>query len=408
MVFQRQEPVFCCGQENCRDQIMDMPTVRLKTRRAGTFVYRKMIQDASAEAHDGDCVQVISRDGRVLGFGLYNSRSVIVVRMLSGPDQPIGESFWSDRIDDAVNLREQCLTLGRHTDAYRLIHAEGDGVSGLIVDRFGDVLVVQVNSLAIWQRIDTLLELLHARTGARSHLVMADPQIQKLEGFAAHDIRSVDLPGKIEIQENGVRYRVRFDTGHKTGFFCDQRDNRMRLARMAAGVEILDLCCYSGGFGVAAKTVGDAAKVTCVDIDESAIELARRNANLNQVRIETVQSDAFTYMRQMQANNRSYDIVTLDPPKLVFGRNDQELGRHKYSDLNRLAATLVRSGGLLLTCSCSGALDPDEFARIAISACTHAGRRVQILDRTGAAPDHPVSPDCPESAYLKALWLRIV
>ena len=216
------------------------------------------------------------------------------------------------------------------------------------------------------------------------------------------------MPESVNITENGVRFRVDFGAGHKTGFFCDQRDNRRRLASLARDADLLDVCCYSGGFGIYARVLGGAKNVTCVDLDEAAVELARRNANLNQVRINTVHADAFTYMRQMQSNRNSYDVVTLDPPKLIFGRDDPGEGRNKYFDLNRLAASLVKPGGLLLSCSCSGALARDDFVSLVVGAARIAGRQGQILDITGAAPDHPVSPRCPESAYLKAVWLRLL
>jgi 23S rRNA (cytosine1962-C5)-methyltransferase len=215
---------------------------------------------------------------------------------------------------------------------------------------------------------------------------------------------------------------VRFAEGHKTGFFCDQRENRRRLAAYCAGKSVLDLCCYTGGFAVQAKKLGNAAEVTGVELDEQPLELARENARLNQVRVNFVQSDAFAYMRDMLRNGRQYDVVVLDPPKLIRTRDELEDGRRKHFDLNRLAMQLVRPGGLLLSCSCSGLLDDLEFMKLLHSASRQAGplleespgpkphhapRTMQILDKTGAAPDHPVASNCPESEYLRAVWMRL-
>ncbi|MFH1416723.1 MAG: class I SAM-dependent rRNA methyltransferase [Planctomycetota bacterium] len=383
------------------------PWVKLRSAKFHTFIYRRMVDEASPDAVAGNCVTVFDRHREVFGHGLYNPRSQIAIRMLNFDAAPVDTAFWQRSIERAVGLRMQTLRLGETTEAYRLVHAEGDGLSGLIVDRYGDVLAVEVTSLGIWRLIGELLPMLHAAAGTRHHSVNVDERVQRQEGFVAKPIRSDGMPTSVKIVENGVRFEVRFDARHKTGFFCDQRDNRQRMARLAKGAEVLDVCCFSGGFGVAAKAIGDAKAVTCVDIDEDAVDLARHNANLNQTRVETTQADAFAYMRQMQVNGRQYDLVVLDPPKLIFGRNDLGEGRGKYFDLNRLAASLVRPGGVLLTCSCSGAMERDDFVGLTTGAARQAGRECQILDITGAGPDHPVSPRCPESAYLKCVWLRM-
>ncbi len=381
--------------------------MKLRSAKFHTFIYRRMVDGASPNAAQGDVVTVFDRHGEVFGHGLYNPNSQIALRMLNFDTTPVDAAFWQRLIDRAVQLRMKTLRLGETTEAYRLVHAEGDGLSGLIVDRYGDVLAVEVMSLGIWRQIRDLLPMLHAAAGTHYHFVNVDERVLRQEGFIAKQLRSDDLPTSVKVVENGVRFEVRLDSRHKTGFFCDQRDNRRRVASLAKGAEVLDVCSFSGGFGVTAKTVGDAKAVTCVDIDEDAINLARRNANLNNARVETTQADAFAYMRQMQVNGRQYDLVVLDPPKLIFGRNDIGEGRGKYFDLNRLAANLVRPGGILLTCSCSGAMERDDFVSLTTGAARQAGRECQILDITGAAPDHPVSPRCPESAYLKGVWLRL-
>lgn len=382
--------------------------VKLRSAAYQTFVYQKMVGGASADARPGDVVTVYDRDGCIFGHALYNPRSALTLRMLNFAEAPIDEAFWREAAVRAVGLRTDVLRLPDSTNAYRVVHAEGDGLSGLVVDRYGDVLVVSVYCLGMWRLMDRLAPLLLEATGAKHFVVDADARTQKYEAFTAAPRRSAACPESVVVTEHGVRFRVRFDSIHKTGFFCDQRENRRRLAGMVRGADVLDLCCNTGGFGVYAKAIGEARAVTCVDLDEDAIELAKHNANLNQVRIDAVQADAFTYMRQMQTNARLFGVVVLDPPKLVFGKKDADEGLNKYADLNRLAASIVAPGGVLLTCSCSGAVSREQFTQIVLAAVRRADRQCQVLDTTGAGPDHPVSPLCPESAYLKALWLRIL
>ncbi|HEU5116193.1 MAG TPA: class I SAM-dependent rRNA methyltransferase, partial [Isosphaeraceae bacterium] len=291
------------------------------------------------------------------------------------------------------------------TDAYRLIHAEADGLSGLVVDRYADVLSAECFSLGMYQRIGPILDHLREKTGTKHFRVTVDERIALAEDFPGRPVASEGLPPTVTIQENGVRYRVRFEGAHKTGFFCDQRDNRRELAGFCEGRSVLDLCCYTGGFGLNARIHGKADEVTCVDLDEKAVAAAKDNANLNQVRIATVHSDAFGYARQMQSNGRSYGVVVLDPPKLIPGRLDISTGKRKYYDLNVLAMNLVEPGGLLLTCSCSGLLSSEEFLILLRAAARRAGRSARVLKVTGASSDHPVGLDALQGAYLKAVWL---
>jgi 23S rRNA (cytosine1962-C5)-methyltransferase len=357
---------------------------------------------------EGDLVRVVDRDGQPIGWALWNSRSQIALRILSRDDAPPGEPFWEGRLDAAVALRRDLLRVESETDAYRVLHAEGDGLSGLIVDRFGDVLSAEVFSLGIYQRLGPILERLAARLGTTHFRAGVDERIALAEDFPGLPVTSPDLPPRVTIRENGVRYRVQFEGGHKTGFFCDQRENRRRLAGFCRPESsVLDLCCYTGGFGLNAKLHAGAADVTCVDLDEKALAIAKENANLNQARMTFVHADAFGYARQMRVNGRSYDVAVLDPPKLIPGRLDIAPGKRKYFDLNTLAMQLVRPGGLLLTCSCSGLLSAEEFLVLLRAAARRAGRSAQVLAVTGAAPDHPVRIDALEGAYLKAVWLRM-
>lgn len=384
------------------------PWVELRTPVNHPFVYRRMVRGASEDAAPGSTVAVYDKRGDLLGYGHYNPRSQIALRVLTWDGSPADETFWRTTLERAVHLRADLLRLDDVTDAYRLVHAEGDGLSGLVVDRYGDALCVEIFSLGMYHQVERIVPILAELCQTHKYRVQVSERVEKLEGFRGRPDASPDLPREIKIQENGVRFRVSFATGHKTGFFCDQRDNRLKLSRLCRGANVLDVCCYTGGFGIHAAVKGGAKEVTCVDLDEEAVAMAKRNADLNQARVQTVHADAFSYMRQMQTNGRAYDAVVLDPPKLIFGRDDQEEGRKKYFDLNVLAVSLVRPGGLLVTCSCSGAFSRSDFIDLLRAATHRNGRRAQVIDQTGAGPDHPVRLDAPEGEYLKAVWLRVI
>jgi len=386
-----------------------LPAVAIRAAGAHPFVFRKMVIGpvGAGLPNPGDLVRAVDREGRHLGYGLWNPRSQISLRILSREDEPPGRAFWDHKIARAVDLRVKTLGLEEGTNAYRVLHAEGDGLTGLIADRFDDVLSVEVFSLGMYQRIGPIVELCAGRLGTRHFRVHVDERVALQEDFPGRLLGSPQLPPRITIEEHGIRYRIHFEDGHKTGFFCDQRDNRRDLARFCAERSVLDACCYTGGFGLNALVRGKAREVTCVDLDEKAVAVARENGNANSVRLSVVHADAFGYMRQMALNERTFGVVVLDPPKLIIDRDEVPAGKRKYFDLNVLGMGLVEPGGLLLTCSCSGLLDAPDFQALLRAAARKAGRSVQLLAMTGASADHPVALDAPEGAYLKAAWLRI-
>ncbi len=367
-----------------------------------------MVAGASPDANPGDIVSVYDKTGQHFGHGFYHDRSQIAVRMLSWSAEAVDEAFFRERLRTAVQWREQMLSAEENTDAIRLVHSEGDGLSGLIAERYRDCIAIEVFSLGIYRRLEMLRVLLTELTGITRFVVRADTRIERIEGFLVQPSDQVNAPNTVDVREHGLRFRLDLHSGHKTGFFCDQRENRKRLAAWCGSGSVLDVCCYSGGFGIYAKTLGGAEEVTGVDLDEEAVALARKNAHLNDARVQHVHADAFAYLRQMQQNGKTYDTVVLDPPKFVSGKDDREEGCRKYVDLNTLGMTVVKPGGLLLTCSCSGSVATDEFFRMIRGAATRAGRSLQILGETGAAPDHPVMANCPESRYLKAFWARVI
>ena len=367
------------------------------------FVRRGIVAKAP-KLPSGSLVTLRSPEGVILGDGFWNSVSDIAVRRLTSGDARFDLPALDAALDRAFALRASLPALAE-TDAWRAVHSEGDHLSGLIVDKLGEVAAVELHSAGWVGWLDELLPRLHARLGTAHHRVTLSERTAKLEGVPPIDRSSEGCPSSLRIREHGVRYRVDLATGHKTGFFCDQRDNRRDFAQWASG-DVLDLCCYTGGFSASVARAGRAAPLTGVDQDEEALATARDNLNLNQVRAQLVHADAFDWLRQVAAAGRRFDSIVLDPPKFIPGRRDELTGRGKYHDLNRLAFSVLKPGGLLLTCSCSGLLSRQEFTELVTTAARKSGRAARLLRVTGAAPDHPVLLECPETEYLKCLWLR--
>ena len=397
----------------------ESPWVLLRSATAHPFVFKRMVRDVDRSARAGDIVNVYDKRGALFGRGLYHGNSNITLRMLTRGDAPVDDAFWRESLGRAVALRE-ALRLSEVTDAYRLVHAEGDGLSGLIVERYADCLAFEVFSLGMFQRVEMIAEHLRALLGAPRALerperalphwrvmVRADERVQRIEQFHVPP-PPAEMRLTVTIREHGVRYRVDMAAGHKTGFFCDQRDNRLRFAQMCRGARVLDLCCYTGGFGIAAAVLGEAQEVTAVDLDEAALAVAKKNADLNGKRIHYAHADAFIYLRQMIDIGRTFDAVVCDPPKFAPSREALDEALRKYHDLNALAMQVVRPGGVLLTCSCSGLVSQHRFIETVYAAARRANRMLQRFDLTGAAPDHPVMANCPESDYLKTIWLRVM
>lgn len=367
-----------------------------------------MILRSSPDAQPGALVSVYDRSGRPFGAGLWNPKARVPLRVIHHGDGVFGEEQLLQSLNRAMELRLDTLRLPSVTDAFRVIHSDGDNLSGLIVDKFGPVLSIQLHSLGMAQRLNGWLPHLHARLGTQQAVVDVDPAIARFEGITPRILPPApDRVRPIKILEHGIRYEVDFEHGHKTGFFCDQRDNRLRLTRHTAGRRVLDLCCYTGGFSISAKVTGAAEEVVGVDLDEAAIAQAKRNANLNQARVTWVHCDAFSYARQLRKNGEKFGVVILDPPKLVFGGEDDAEGYTRYEDLNSLGVVVTEPGGLLVTCSCSGRVSAEAFEEIVVRAAHRVGRRLQFIERTGPGQDHPDMSNCPESRYLKVLWARV-
>lgn len=383
------------------------PWAQLKYFTYSPAVYDRFLAGASPDAKPGDLVTVYDPEGRIFATGFLNPRAHVPLRVLAHGTEPADETRADAAVVAAARLRVQTLGLDAETDAYRVVNADGDRLPGLVVDRYGDTLCAVVTNLGAHRRLARWLDLLHAELGTKRHVVRIDPDIARIENMRGQ-IPDRDPPRSVRIRENGVRHEVDFEEGHKTGFFCDQRDNRRRLARYVRGARVLDLCCYTGGFSVTAKTLGAADEVTGVDLDEDAIEQAKRNANLNQARVSFIHADAFGWCRQMQKNGERWDVVVLDPPKFVHGRDDVVEGRKRYEDLNFLGIGLTKPGGFLVTCSCSGLLPEHLWEESVVRSAHRQERKLQFLERTGAGLDHPVLSNAPEGRYLKVLWARVL
>lgn len=390
------------------------PWAQLKFVTFQPAIFPRMLGDVSRDARPGDFVSVYDKFGNRIGAGLYNPRAKMPLRVVTHTAEAVGEEYFETALRRAVALRRDLFKLDEVTDAYRVVGSDGDGVSGLTIDRYGDTLFCDVYSLGIFLRLPKWLPLLHELLGTKHVRVHVDHDLGSLEGIKPSMMKELtaSAPDKVRIREHGVRFEVDFAEGHKTGFFCDQRDNRRRFGQLAKGARVLDLCSYTGGFSINAA-LGGATEVTAVDLDEKAVAQGRRNANLNQVspnKLKWVHADAFAYARQMQKNGEQFDLVMCDPPKFVMTREPAGAaeGMRKYADLNTIAASLVKPGGLFVTCSCSGLVSLEDFEQVVIKGVHRLNRRLQLFDRTGPGVDHPVYSNCLESRYLKVLWARVV
>jgi 23S rRNA (cytosine1962-C5)-methyltransferase len=383
------------------------PQVRLKiARRSGhPWIFQKMVEKPPARLPGGSVVDILDRDSQWVGRGFYNGHSRIALRVLTtDPAEAIDDAFFARRLAQAVALRRDWLKLDEVSDAYRLVHSEGDGLSGLVVDRFGTTLVLEFFAAGMFRFRSAIQAALAGHFPDSQLYWFAEEHVQKQESF---DCRPPEpLPPGI-ITEHGVRFRVAPGSKHKTGFFLDQRDNRKTLAGFCSGRRVLDLCCNTGGFAVYAKVLGGAEEVVGVDLDEQAIALARQNANLNQARIRFVQADLFPWLRDVLGTVQRFDVVVLDPSKQTRDREEIGFALKRYLDMNRLALQAVAPGGLFLTCSCTGLVGEADFLDTVRRAAWQAGRTVQILRISGAGADHPFLIHVPEGRYLKAVFCRV-
>jgi len=387
------------------------PVVRLRNpwRSTHPWVFQKVVDKPAQKPKPGSIVDIVGVDGEWIGRGFYNGHSRIALRILeTDRDVAIDAAWFARKIADAVALRREVLQLDATTDAWRVVHSEGDGLSGLVVDRYADLLVVEFFSAGMFRHREWIFDALRAQfPGCRFHS-FADEHVQKQESF---DFRGSEPAAPAIVTEHGIRFRADPAGAHKTGFFADQRDNRQWLSQHVAGKRMLDLCCNTGGFGVYASVRG-ASEVVGIDIDEDVLEIARGNAKLNSaaggVKPRFVQADIFPWLRDAAARGERYDVVVLDPAKMTRDRDQVINALKKYLDMNKLALGVVKPGGLLATFSCTGLVSEEQFLDMLRRAAFYAGRTVQVLKVAGAGADHPFLAHVQESRYLKAVFCRVL
>lgn len=399
-----------------------MPLVRLKPRKARPFYGRHpwvldaAIASVSEHPADGDVVDLTSERGEFIARGVLNSRSRIRVRLYTWQeDEQLDADFWRRRIAAAVELRR---TLGYLDPAggCRLVNSEADGLSGLIVDRFGAHLVVSVTALAMERRLDDVVAALAETCAPASIVVRADDAMAKREGLilpagAPGDALRTwgDVPAEpVFLDEHGVRYGLDLATGQKTGFYLDQRENRLAASKYMRDRRVLDVCTYSGGFALTAAKLGGAREVLGIDSSSRALTLAKANAELNGLsNVQFEAGDCFKTLSAYRSEGRRYDAVILDPPKFAAGRGALDEALRAYERLNSLAVNVLEPGGILVTCSCTGAVTREDLLYVLASVGAKAKRHVQVLETRGAAPDHPIAASCLETEYLKCFVCRV-
>jgi 23S rRNA (cytosine1962-C5)-methyltransferase len=374
------------------------------------WVFESAIHYIEGEYTDGDVVDLLGEQQRFIARGILNTRSKLQVRLYTWDEhEPLAEAFWRKKLERALQLREDWIAAAP-SQPRRLVFSEADGLSGLVVDRYGEFLVAQVNAVAIARRWDRLLPILVELTQPRGVIVRGDKSLTKEEGLEPQTgvAWGEGLSGPIFIEEHGVRFGVDLLGGQKTGFYLDQAENRVAAARYLHGRRVLDLFCYTGGFSLAAARIGGAADVLGIDGSERAITLARANAELNGIanaRFE--QRDAFEALDELRTAGEPFGAVILDPPKFARGRRQVDEALRAYHRINRVATDLLEPGGILVTCSCSGGVSADDFLGMLAGVAQKSGRDLQVLEQRGAAPDHPVSVSCRETNYLKCFICRV-
>ena len=388
-----------------------LPVVRLKNAWNSThpWIFQRLVEKPAQRPKPGSIVDVVGVDGTWIGRGFYNGHSRIALRMLENdPDVEIDAGWFSRKIGDAMRLRREFLKLDDIGNAWRVVHSEGDGLSGLVVDRYDDLVVVGFFSAGMYRHREWIFNALREHfPGCRFHS-FADEHVQKQESFDYKDTLGTE---PAIISEHGIRFRADPAGAHKTGFFADQRENREWLSRMCSGQRVLDLCCNTGGFGVYAAARG-AEEVIGIDIDPAVLDIARGNAKLNGLQGKAmprfIQADIFPWLRDAQANGERFDVVILDPAKMTRDREQVIPALKKYLDMNKAALGVVKPGGLFATFSCTGLVSEEQFTDMLRRAAFYAGRTVQVLKVAGAGPDHPWLAQVPESRYLKAVFCRVL
>jgi 23S rRNA (cytosine1962-C5)-methyltransferase len=390
------------------------PTLVLKPGREKSLAHRHpwifsgAIDRVDGSPGPGDTVAVHAHDGTFLALGAFSPASQIRARAWTFIDEPIDAAFFARRVRAAVDARAGMLD-ERH-DACRLVHAESDGLPGVVADRYADTLVVQLSSAGAEAWREAIVEALVEATGAACVVERSDAEVRQLEGLAPRTgVLRGRVDGPVAIREDALAYRVDVERGQKTGFYLDQRDSRRRVRELARDRRVLNAFCYTGGFTLAALA-GGAREVESIDSSPDALALARdnlaANPSLPDGRAHWIEADVFADLRRMRNENRRYDLAILDPPKFAPTAAHAQRAARAYKDINLLALKLLAPGGLLATFSCSGGVSADLFQKIVAGAAVDAKVDATIVGRFAASADHPVALAFPEGDYLKGLLVR--
>jgi 23S rRNA (cytosine1962-C5)-methyltransferase len=354
----------------------------------------------------GDLVQIIDAEGKGLGTAYVNPQTLICARLLSRKaNLKCGSNFFKDRLSNALNLRKKLFS----KPYYRLVYGESDGLPGIVIDRFGPVLSVQITTVGMEQSKEALFTALIDLLSPEAIILKNDNGQRQLEGLSMEsELAYGKLPEPLIIEENGAKFVVDILGGQKTGWFYDHRSSRAQLASFANGQRVLDLFSYTGAWSIPAAIAG-AIEVTCVDASQGALTLAEENAKLNQVqdKMRFVRSDVFDFLKQARLDNELYDIIVLDPPALIKRKKDFKQGYEAYRRLNHLALQVLSKNGILISASCSHHLSRENLHEILRSSGRHIDRHLVFFASGGQGPDHPIDPAAPETEYLKTYFCSV-
>jgi 23S rRNA (cytosine1962-C5)-methyltransferase len=392
------------------------PQLRLKPGRERSllrrhpWVFSGAVDEVVGSPQSGATVKLCAADGKFLAWAAFSPASQIRARVWSFEEAQLpGPQLFAKRIDAAL-ARRRAEIAATTTNALRLVHGESDELPGLIADRYGDSLVVQLLSAGSNKWRDDLIAMLAERSGCVRIYERSDTDARELEGLPASSglVFGPPASGPVKIFEHGIEYEIDLGSGQKTGFYLDQRDNRRRVGQLAAGRDVLDCFCYAGGFALSALA-GGARSVLAIDSSAHALSLARRNLAANRMQVgraEWLEADVFQALRNLGREGRQFDLIVLDPPKFAPTAKDAARAARGYKDINLNALKLLRPGGLLATFSCSGGVSPELFQKIVAGAAADAAAPLLLRERYRSAPDHPVRIEFPEGEYLKGLLLE--
>lgn len=396
---------------------MRYPQLFLNVKKARSFkgyhpwVMDRSVIEPSAPLSAGETVELLFPDGRWIGRGVYNPHSRIRVRLYQWDAAAELDATWcQSQLARAVALRTARAAVHGQLSAVRLVNSEGDGLSGLVVDRFGEFLVVQITSQAMLNWLQPITEWLAVQLQPKGILLRMDPRTSSSEGMEPREevLWGESPSGPIEIVEHDVRLKIDLLSGQKTGYYLDQRANRLRAAQWVAEGPLLDVCCYLGGFSLTAARWGKATRIMAVDSSIRALEQADENAKLNGFHnIDFVQADCFDFLEHLSQEKQQFQTVVLDPPRMASNRAQVTAALRAYYRLNLSAVNVLQPGGILVTCSCSGRVERSDFVGMLASVARRAGRSVQIVEAFGADFDHPIDVNCPETEYLKCCVCRV-